>query len=142
MTAVGQLWRRFVNPYSLPPLCLGKLCDSRVGADEKTELACWYYSLPQCCRPQSFCKPLMSVVDSPSDLCDGGKLYGTLLACFRTPCTNIQCENNFARAQSAKQATRGRSDHSSQLCGMTPNQNQFKRKLCCLKLLKRLTTVA
>ena len=116
VTGSGQLWRRFIYPYSLPPLCLGKLCDSRVSNVEKQNLADWYVSLPDCCRSTSFCKPLLTLCTSASDLCPNGILHTTLDACFRTPATNIQCENNFARAQSAKQATRGRSDHSSQLC--------------------------
>ena len=104
-------------PYSLPPLCLGMLCDQRVDMTDKESLASWYFNLPHCCRSQSFCRPLLSHAQDSRDLLPGARLSGTLEACFRTPCTNIQCENNFARAQSAKLATRGKSDHSSQLCG-------------------------
>ena len=116
LNACGQLWRRFVYPYSLPPLCLGKLCDPRLTDSSHEDLAKWYFNLPPCCRSQSFCEPLLQHVNDPADLCQHGKLHGALESCFRTTPVTIQCENNFARAQSAKQATRGRSDHSSQLC--------------------------
>lgn len=121
-------------PYSLPPLCLGKLCDQRIDITEKESLASWYFSLPTCCRSQSFCQPLLSHAQDSKDLLPGAKLSGTLEACFRTPCTNIQCENNFARAPSAKLATRGRSDHSSQLCG---KHILAEMKACHLKDARR-----
>ena len=88
----------------------------RVDTHVKQDLANWYFNLPDCCRSQSFCKPLLSMCTCASDLVPNGRLYHTLDACFRTPPTNIQCENNFARAASSKLATRGRSDHSAQLC--------------------------
>lgn len=115
LNACGQLWRRFVYPYSLPPLSLGKLCDPHLVDSSQRDLAKWYFNLPSCCRSQSFCEPLLQHVHDPADLCRHGKLHGALESCFRTTSVTIECENNFARAQSAKQATRGRSDHSCTL---------------------------
>lgn len=116
VNAIGQLWKRFARPYSLPPLCLGRLCDSQEDFSEKQALATQFFNLPRCCQCESFTKPLLRLASSPSDLLPGGKLFGTIEATARTKITNIEVECNFARANSAKAATRGRQDHSSQLC--------------------------
>lgn len=115
VNAVGQLWRRFIQPYSVPPLCLGRLCDSSETLEAKQSLASWYFNLKPCCRSESFCKPLLQKASAAQDLCPNGRLHGVLVACSRTKNTNIELENNFARAQSIKKTCRGREDHSTQL---------------------------
>ena len=96
-------------------LCLGRICDDREHASEKAKLASWYVGLPDCCQSRTFCKPLLALTSNPKELCPGGRLFGVLMAAMRSKNTNIQLEDNFARAQSAKVSTRGREDHSTML---------------------------
>lgn len=109
-TATGQLWRRFIKPYSLPPLSLARLQDSTRSLDEQKGIATSYCNRSACCRSVSFDEPLHLLGATPEDLMLEGRLGQAMSAVFRTKPTNIEAEDNFSRAQSAKMATRGRSD--------------------------------
>ena len=105
-----------MKPYQKLPLSLGALVDPSVSEDRKLSIARWFLGLSQCCLCTAFCQPLKAKAQDERDLLEGpaSKL---LQASFQTKNTNIECETNFARAHSAKMATRGRNDFVHTMAG-------------------------
>ena len=108
-TGVGQTHRRLVGPYRNLPLSLAVLVDPLATRDSKNGMAKWFLELKECCLCSAFCVPLKRVATDETDMIEG-KSNKVLQAAFQTKNTNIECETNFARAHSAKMATRGRND--------------------------------
>ena len=96
-------------PYKTLPWCLASIVDPSVDTASKERLARWFCNLNECCHCQAVCRPLKRWIQEPQQLLTG-KGKRILEALFQTKNTNIECETNFARAHSAKMATRGRND--------------------------------
>ncbi len=109
MTAIGQTYHRLVMPYKKPPFVLANLVNPLIDSAEKHKLAQSFLTLPKCCCCMAFCSPLRDLVDNIPDLLDGigAKALKSLAS---TKVTNIEVENNFARAHSSKLTGRGRNE--------------------------------
>lgn len=112
---VGQLHERLVEPYRTLPFCMASLLNTEMPLDEKKSLSEWFCGLQDCCLDTAFGVPLKAQLESPADLMPTGKRYMLLQACFQSKNCTLETENNFARLQSMKRATRGRSDIASSL---------------------------
>lgn len=111
VSTVGHLWHRLVAPYRQPPLNLARLVDHRTNERYKRRLAQWFLDLPDCCQCSSFLKPLGALKLTQDDLLEGcGR--SILHAAFHCKNTNLEVEDNFARAVSMKGACRGKTDKS------------------------------
>ncbi len=97
------------------PWCLARLLNTRVVPDEKEYLANWVFRLQDCCKDTTFGLPFSRLVQDPSNLLDGGSCQSILKACFNSKTFNIEIENNFARMQTMKRVSRGRSELSASL---------------------------
>ena len=108
VTGIGQTHHRLVLPYQQLPFVLLNLIDPGFSEEEKKHLSTWFWNLPRCCLCEALCQPLKALVHSESDLRLG---YGLKLlqAIASTKTTNIEVENNFARA-GAHTAGRGRNE--------------------------------
>ena len=105
VTGVGQLTARLIRPYQSLPLSLGRLVDEDLSTDVRRVIAHWFvHTCGECCLDSSFSKTLHSKCSKTEDLLPNGSLYGVLQLAFCGKNTNIETENNFARAQHACQA--------------------------------------
>ncbi|CAE7803730.1 unnamed protein product [Symbiodinium sp. CCMP2592] len=105
VTAIGQLTARLVRPYQTLPLCLARLVDEDVSMDARRVIAHWFVNTcGDCCLDAAFSKLLHSKCSGADDLLPDGSLHGVLQLAFCGKNTNIEAENNFARAQKAAQA--------------------------------------
>ena len=101
-------------PYKKPPFVLANLVDPSIDNADKRMLAQSFLRLPRCCCCMAFCSPLRDLVDNVHDLLNGigAKALQSLAS---TKVTNIEVENNFARAHSSKLTGRGRNEFVSSM---------------------------
>lgn len=114
VSTVGHLYRRLIQPYRLPPLCLAKLVDPTVRSDVKLQLATWFTKLGACCLSKPIMEPLRRTVSEPGEMITG-KIADVLQSTFACKNTNMTVENAFARAASMRACCRGRSDQSQNM---------------------------
>lgn len=107
ITGIGQTYHRLVLPYLMAPLVLVKIVDPSIDIAEKCQLARWFLSLPRCCLCAGVGQPLRDLVTTEDDLLTGvgAKILQSIGS---TKITNIEVENNFARAHSSQVTGRGR----------------------------------
>ena len=97
-------------------MCLGRLVDYRLDPQEKQVIARWFYNRSRCCLDVAFSKCLRDKMQTAEDVLPNGRLYGVLQLAFTGKNTNIETENNFARAARARAATSGRNVVSTNMC--------------------------
>ena len=131
---MGQVFNRLIYPYKTLPLSLARLVDPHTDETVKLDIAHKFRLMSPCCHCSAFCKPLMLHVQRDQDLVDG-KANKILQAAFATKNCNIECETNFARAHSAKAATRGRNDFSH---SMAAKHFLSEIKVCHKMFMERL----
>ena len=93
------MYHRLVMPYQQLPFVLVNLIDPEFSDAAKQRLSTWFWNLPRCCLCQALCQPLKDHVASERDLRLGSGVK-ILQAVASTKTTNIEVENNFARAGS------------------------------------------
>lgn len=108
-TQIGQTYHRLVMPYRSLPFILANLIDDDVVSEEKRELASWFMALPRCCLDAATSYPLREIIKTEWDLLHGCGVK-ILQSICSTKTTNIEVENNFARAHSSKMTGRGRNE--------------------------------
>lgn len=102
-----RLWRRLIVPYQCYPFCLAALADPRLAESEHIALARQFLLSKPCCRDNGFSARLRSQMNLVEDLMNGGRLCGCITLLSHHKVTNIEIENNFARALSASKCARG-----------------------------------
>ena len=100
---------RLVRSYQVLPFCLARLVDVDRSFDEKQVIANWFMKRSRCCLDAAFSRGLRDRARTEDDLLPGGSLYGVLELAFTGKNTNVETENNFARAQKAQRTGQGRS---------------------------------
>ncbi len=115
------------------PWCLAMLLNVQADLEEKRAMAEWFCQLKECCKDNAFSKPLATLVESTADLLPHGKCETLLRSCFNGKTFNIEIENNFARMQSMKRVSRGRSEIAPSLAA---KHLLSEAKLCHLRHIR------
>ena len=110
IAAIAETHHRLIEPYLTIPLSLASLIDPEVSDAKKEEVSRHFLQLPPCCCCQAVCLPLRRMATDSESLIRGSCSH-VLESIFATKNTNIEVENNFARAHSAKITSRGRNDY-------------------------------
>ena len=108
--AIGHMMHRLVVPYQKLPWRLAVLCDTAASISKKQNVADWFMNLNACCLDVAFSRKVQQMATNAQDLLPGmgdTNLNLQLRSSFQSKNSNVTVENNFARAQTAQQATRG-----------------------------------
>lgn len=115
---MGQIDHRLVKPYRRLPLQLGCLINPHLSEGRRVAIAERFLQMKPCCVDQCFGQPVlksMRVAGGSQSIVPPNPFHGDLVLGLRTKVSNIEIEDNFARASSSRCAMRGRNHNASSM---------------------------
>lgn len=102
---MGQLDARLIKPYQKQPWNISQLTDADYYSNEERMAMLQSLKLqPPCCVERYFARPFLDSIDDPSDILPPNQRYQELCLAFRQKVSNMELENNFARAAKMNQS--------------------------------------
>ncbi len=95
---MGQLDVRLIRPYRQQPWNIAQLCDTSISLPDRISFMQKLKELKPCCLERFFVRPFVNDVEDISDILPPSKLFDQLCLAFRCKNSNMEIENNFARA--------------------------------------------
>lgn len=95
---MGQLDARLIRPYRRQPWNISQLCDTSIPLPDRISFFQKLKELKPCCLERFFAKPFVNDVEEISDILPPSNLFDQLCTAFRCKVSNMEIENNFARA--------------------------------------------
>ena len=98
VATMGQLDVRLIKPYQRQPWNIAQLTDETIPLERRLTLFDDLKNKKPCCIERFFSKPFLNDVEEFADILPPNHLYNQLCLAFRTKVSNMEIENNFARA--------------------------------------------
>lgn len=98
IATMGQLDARLIRPYRRQPWNIAQLCDTSIPLPDRISFLQKLKGLKPCCLERFFSRPFVNDVEEISDILPPSNLFDQLCIAFRCKVSNMEIENNFARA--------------------------------------------